>query len=163
MWSRLKTSEGVIVTPQCLHDKYDKPEGLLLLALDRSGAQYAVSRFAYQKDRPVEEQVRDATFSALQALWDEGVPVLGFLPAGEACCTNCVARLREQHPELAELAELVELAPVRHFKEEWMAVVSRDAELRALAEPVVKLVDVMASTPLYASTMAMAARANKIE
>ena len=64
---------------------------------------------------------------------------------------------------LAELAELVELAPVRHFKEEWMAVVSRDAELRALAEPVVKLVDVMASTPLYASTMAMAARANKIE
>ena len=51
----------------------------------------------------------------------------------------------------------------RHFSQPDSTEESRDAELRALAEPVVKLVDVMASTPLYASTMAMAARANKIE
>lgn len=163
VWSSLKPSKGVFVIPHCLHDKYDKPEGLLVLVLDLLGSLYAVARIPYQKDSPVDVQIQDGTFSALQSLEKEGIPVLGFIATGEDCSAECMAQLQARHPETAELAELVELAPARRFKEDWTSEISHNAELRALAEPVLKVVDVLASTPLYASTMNMAARSNKIE
>ena len=45
VWRTLKSSKGVYLFPHCLHSKYDKPEGLLLLALGHHGGQLGLLRF----------------------------------------------------------------------------------------------------------------------
>lgn len=157
----LKSSKGVYLFPHCLHNKYDKPEGLLILAMDIAGTLYAVGHATYKKGAPVSAQVKETVHTVMQSLRQEGIAVLGFLTVSEPCCSDYLPQLRACHPE--DVEGLVEIKPARRIQEDWMNTLSRSKEFRDLAEPVLKVVDILARNPLYCDTITTAAQVNKIE
>ena len=157
----VKQNDRVLLRPACLHNKYREAEGVLILATTSEGFDFVVDRYRYNKNSSIDIQIRDAMKNTMSTLQEAGVKIVGLLQHADLCCAELSTNLRKAYPELMEGVATIHTAE-RHL-EGWTGDIENHPQLRALAEPVLRLVDIIARNPMYQTTLVSAARANRLK